>query len=118
MKKLINKLFEWLGYVPKSKYKVLNQDDFFKQLDPCKHEVLVDEPREPTPLFVALEKSLDEQIYNDNAIYYVRNNNGIYEIKIVTFGGNDRLIKVFKDTDADYAKLCAEELCEKLNERI
>lgn len=118
MKKLINKLFEKLGYVPKKRYKVLNPDDFFKQLDPCKHEVLVDEPREPVPLALLLEEAMDKLIYDNKVLYSVNYNNGIYEVIIMNFGGKDRLIKVFKDADAEYAKLCAEELCEMLNQKI
>ena len=126
MKKIINKLFEWLGYVPKKRYKVLSQDDFFKQLDPCKHEVLV-----------------DEQIYmnnkvkkNEELVYQVEQHDyfilcRINEYCVIPYKGGflvtdycektdtHRMVKFFIDLqDEEYAKLCAEELCEKLNERM
>lgn len=91
--KLINKLFEWLGYVPKEgyKYQVMREvSEYFKSL--------------------ALNKQAGYEVrymssYCEVVLY------GAYHYSIV--------IKIFQyDDDAEYARLCAEELCEKLNERI
>lgn len=143
MKNLINKLFEWLGYVPKSKYEVLSQEDFLKQLDPCEHAVLVNELRKPIPLSVALEKSLDEQITLNNKVtqneeydflkrcvkdeitefayhYYIISSG--YRFSICLAGVRPDMpyfpIKIFETNDLEYGKLCAEELCEMLNQKM
>lgn len=99
MKKYINKLFEWLGYVPKIQ------------------------------LYQAKEKYLkvllfDEMILKDLQAYIVREI-PYYNCYAVTMLGvtmnqfHSRIVKSFPfSDDKEYAKLCAEELCEMLNQKI
>ena len=93
MKKIINKLFERLGYVLKKdfKYQVLREvSEYFRKL--------------------ALYKQIGYEVryfssYCEVVLY------GAYHYSIV--------IKIFQyDDDKDYARLCAEELCEMLNQKI
>jgi hypothetical protein len=97
MKKLINKLFEKLGYVPKSKYQ-----DAVAIL----HNIEV----------------MDEEIILGVNEY--QNFECIDKIFIIAYSdalGKHRIIKVFPKGNtadsADYARICAEELCEMLNEK-
>ena len=93
MKKYTNKLFEWLGYVPawyKSRLEEIEaiKDDIFKG-----------------NVHYAVERLPFEYIV------YASNGNGLM-----------RLIKNFPytmpDSDSqDYARICAEKLCEMLNEK-
>lgn len=97
MKKIINKLFEWLGYVPKSKY---------QYAEAILHNINVmdDEIRLGVNEYQTLEctDKIFVTAYSDTL-------------------GKHRIIKVFPKGDtedsADYARICAEELCEKLNEK-
>lgn len=99
MKKIINKIFEWLGYVPR------------------------------TQLYQAKEKYynvllFEEKIVKDQQTYIVSEipDYNCYVVAILGVTGNQffkRMVKSFPfNDDKEYAKLCAEELCEKLNERI
>lgn len=99
MKKIINKLFEWLGYVPKIQ------------------------------LYQAKEKYLnvllfDEVIVKDQQAYIVCEipNYNCYAVAILGVTTNQfhkRIVKSFPfSDDKEYAKLCAEELCEMLNQKI
>lgn len=103
MKKLINKLFEWLGYVPKEEY------DHIQHIFKC----LLDEVKEFDCLYEAIGKC-------DSIINYKVYGNDIWGYGVmVDFGNTSRLVKFYpNDYGVEYAKLCAEELCEKLNERI
>lgn len=102
MKKLLNKLFERLGYVPKS------------ELDHKQHlfDCLLEETREANRLFEEIGKcnrSVNYRVYGEGIWGY-----GV----LVEWRGICKTVKYFPcDYGADYAKLCAEELCEKLNER-
>lgn len=96
MKKYINKLFEWLGYVPKSECEeceaIINNIyvmDAEIKLGVCEYQIF----EYTDKVFVTA--------YSDTL-------------------GKHRIIKVFRKGDtedsADYARICAEELCEMLNE--
>ena len=93
MKKLINKLFEWLGYVRRKdfRYQVMREvSEYFKSL-----------------------------AFSDQTGYEVRYMSSYCEVVLYGAYHYSIVIKIFQyDDDAEYAKLCAEELCEKLNERI
>ena len=94
MKKYINKLFEWLGYVPKNEY-IYCKDSFERR------------------------RQMDISLVKQDVTYRI--SNSLDGCSVVAFDGlrNRRLIKVFLyNNDKEYARLCAEELCEKLNERI
>lgn len=87
MKRLINKLFEKLGYVPIKK--VLRY------------------------ILIEREIQLKGVSYHCYIGYYC------YEVKARTNYG-ETIIKVYPYHDADtqdYARICAEELCEMLNEK-
>ena len=93
MKKLINKLFEWLGYVPKdieNRYKKLTwqieQHDYYL-------------------------------LNNINEYCVIPYKSGFLVTEYCEKTRTHRKVKFFID-DTEYAKLCAEELCEKLNERM
>lgn len=99
MKKLLNKLFERLGYVPRFQ------------------------------LYQAEEKYYDvrlfeEQIVKGQQVYAVSElaDYNCYAVAVLGVTKNrfhKRIVKSFPfNDDKEYAKLCAEELCEKLNERI
>ena len=117
MKKLINKLFEWLGYVPK-KYEVLTQDDFIENLHPNEHKINKNKTREPVPFSALLDDPVIALIRTDMIVYDVIGWSD--KVEVWMFGIAPLcLIKSFPfGDDKEYAKLCAEELCEKLNERI
>lgn len=95
MKRLINKLFDKLGYVPKSKYEVAYN-------------------------IIKCYELHDVGITNGTAIYKIIEHTlsfGVYEWCEHT--RDFRLIKKFyyKDSDSQsYARICAEELCEMLNQ--
>lgn len=97
MKKYINKLFEWLGYVPKSEY---------KQLYKLEHDVT----------------QHDVGILNYNSSYQVVElKDKFIVLEYCSAVGNNRYVKAFSKGDTedskDYARICAEELCEMLNEK-
>lgn len=98
MKKIINKLFEWLGYMPKGKYQdaeaILHNNN-----------VMDDEIRLGVNEYQTFE-------FNDK----------IFVTAYSDILGKHRIIKVFRkgntEDSADYARICAEELCEMLNQKI
>lgn len=97
MKKYINKLFEWLGYVPKSKY----QDS-----KAIIHNINV----------------MDSEIrLGVNGYKTIECNDEIFVTAYSDILGKHRIIKVFRkgntEDSADYARICAEELCDMLNEK-
>ena len=99
MRKIINKLFEWLGYVPR------------------------------TQLYQAKEKYyntllFEEKIVKDQQTYIVSEipDYNCYVVDILGVTRNHfhkRAVKSFPyGDDKEYARLCAEELCEMLNQKI
>jgi hypothetical protein len=97
MKRLINKLFEWLGYVPKVEFaKTKEEYMIFKKCIYLKSSIMANEVR-----YKIGEKS-------KYFVVYMTNRDVNYPIKVF----------YIIDDDKEYARLCAEELCEKLNERI
>ena len=92
MKKYINKLFEWLGYVPKC-YKT----SLIKRL------------------------AIESEILKCGVGYKMAEVGFEYKIFATTIKG-ELLIKTFPyrilDAESkDYARICAEELCDMLNEK-
>lgn len=99
MKKYINKLFERLGYVPK-RYKALQEEG----------EFFINQHRE-----CALECfnyfTVERRYEKDKRIGYVVIQHSIVHPQCW-------IVKFFPDDGAkDYARICAEELCDMLNER-
>lgn len=95
MKKYINKLFEWLGYVPKdieNSYKELSY-----QID--RHDCYI--------------------LNNINEYRIIPYNGGYLVTDYCKKSNTHRMVKFYiYPHDAEYAKLCAEELCEMLNQNI
>ena len=95
MKKYINKLFEWLGYVPKdieNRYKKI-----MWQID--QHDYCL--------------------LNNINEYCIIPYKGGFLVTEYCEKTNTHRMVKFFIDPhDEEYAKLCAEKLCEMLNERI
>lgn len=96
--KLINKLFEWLGYaiIPKR------------------------ELREYRLFEGSMRKlgALDKAIKLSVADYSVVENDDSYFVMVHISNWVDKLVKSFpKNDNADYARICAEELCEMLNQK-
>ena len=94
MKKYINKLFEWLGYVPKCYKEEANNATI-----------------------------LDSEIWAGQVSYIINSSPYEYFVCAKTSNHRIRLIKrfCFRMHDADsqyYARICAEELCEMLNEKV
>jgi hypothetical protein len=110
MKKIINKLFEWLGYVPKVEVSKLEYSIY-------SHKKLIDQMQENREYLI-------RQILNGQSkAYYHWLKISENEWMFVVYIGCDRhipdnAVKSYVSDDKEYAKLCAEELCEKLNERI
>lgn len=52
-----------------------------------------------------------------NYVYSVREHDGGYYVQMFNMLTGDIPIKRFYDKDKEYARRCAEELCEKLNEK-
>lgn len=97
MKKIINKLFERLGYVPKGKY---------QDAEAILHNINV----------------MDGEIrLGVNEYKTIECTDKIFVTAYSDILGKHRIIKVFRKGDtensADYARICAEELCEMLNEK-
>jgi hypothetical protein len=98
MKKYINKLFEWLGYVPKD-----SDEGFYF----CKHQ---------DSLMIAACMRAGTITYRKVETY-------AYWIVVAccNLTSFEQEVKVFPKGDtedsADYARICAEELCEMLNEK-
>ncbi len=98
MKTLIDKLFEWLGYPVISKRKL----------------------REYRMFEYSMKKfgALDNAIKKGVADYSVVENDDSYFVMAHINNWVDKLVKSFpKNDNADYARICAEELCEMLNEK-
>lgn len=92
MKKIINKLFEKLGYVPKSEY-----DWYTNEYD--------------------LKIKLDFDIHEQRAEYSIIDNILSYLV-VAHNNGSIRLVKSFNCIsceDKEYAEICANELCDMLN---
>lgn len=99
MRKLLNKLFEWLGYVPKIQ--------LYKAKEQCLNVLL-----------------FKKQIVKEQQVYTMSDAPD-YNCYVVTILGvanyrfHKRVVKSFPyGDDKEYAKLCAEELCEMLNQKI
>lgn len=96
MKKIINKIFEWFGY------KLLSQKEYNAMnltFEDCIDMILKDR--------CAFTKICGVYQFQEDYDGYMVMLNGIHAVKFFPFGD-----------DKEYAKLCAEELCEKLNEKI
>lgn len=95
MKKIINKLFEWFGYVPKVEY-IYYKNSFESR------------------------RQMDISLVKQDVTYRI--SNSLDGCSVVAFDGlrNRRLIKVFlyKNYDVDYARICAKKLCDMLNQKI
>lgn len=111
MKKIINKLFEWFGYVPKGK--CVSKDTYDDILATAKDlQVLVDWH----------DMSVND-IHKNNVEYYYEELFGCFLVATITKDTTDHTVgypvKVFYFTEdtKDYARICAEELCEMLNEK-
>ena len=99
MKKIINKLFECLGYaiIPKRK---LREYRLFEG---------------SMKKFGVLDKAIKLCV----ADYSVVENDDSYFVMVHFSNWVDKLVKSFpKNDNAAHARICAEELCDKLNERI
>lgn len=109
MKKLINKLFERLGYVPKVEVAKL-------EYSISKYETLIDQMRENR------EYLLSCILAGKSKAYYHWNKIGENEWRFVVYVGCEmqmqNAVKSYVSDNFDYAKLCAEELCEMLNQKI
>jgi uncharacterized protein (UPF0248 family) len=93
MKKLINKLFEHLGYVPK-------------------------EDTEQYKRFYDSQQRIDKSILDEETVFFVSDKKEYYLVCSLESIRSHRAIKLFyKRDNPDYARLLAEELCEKLNEK-
>ena len=96
MKKSINKLFEKFGYMPKEKY-----------------ERLIELKNDVTAHYESIRNETETYHYFKTKEYFVV----MAYCKTVD---NNRMVKVFHYHDEDseeYARICAEELCEILNEK-
>ena len=111
MKKIINKLFEWLGYVPKkhhvpkSTYEELLDTAENLQLLADWYDIAVKDIRTGKVKYAIAE------FHRSYLVFYTTDNTeeyGVtYNIKEFPFDIRDKA----------FARLCAEELCEKLNEK-
>ena len=106
MKKIINKLFEWLGYVPKEEYERLLQESNAREVSS----------------YVTKMNALYKDIGRRRVEYRFQNNFGCNHFSVAVRTREDFgvLIKTFPYHDADsaaYARICAEELCDMLNEK-
>lgn len=105
MKKYINKLFERLGYVPKQRYNDILEKAEDLQVLVNWHDMSVDD------------------IHTGNVKYSIEELNNIFVVESTTKDDTDHCVgypvKVFHFTEEtrDYARICAEELCEMLNEK-
>ena len=111
MKKYINKLFGWLGYVPKEEYVPKDTYDY-----------ILATAEDLQVLFNWHDMSVDD-IHKNNVEYYYEELFGCFLVATITKDTTDHTVgypvKVFHFTDdtKDYARICAEELCEMLNEK-
>ena len=108
MKKYINKLFEWLGYVPKEEYCVLN--DEVKCLVKMKENYFAYTQALRFPKY-SIEYHFIQDAKNSFLVLALDKNTNInFHIKRIT-------ADTLNTEDIDYARICAEELCEMLNEK-
>ena len=117
MKKLINKLFEWLGYVPKGSENNITKRQIINAICDCRSDRI-----DWTQVFQQDSLLMDNWLHKYECFNYSISRVGFfYEVKIYWMYDLMKAkitIKRFFTDDADYARICAEELCEKLNERI
>ena len=110
MKKIINKLFEWLGYVPKAEVAKL-------EYSISKYETLINKIREDNEYLI-------RHILNGQAkASYYWHKISENEWRFVVYIDCDmhiphNVVKSYVSDDFDYAKLCASENCEMLYEMI
>ena len=111
MKKIINKLFERLGYVPKSK--CVSKITYNDILGTAKDlQVLVDWH----------DMAVDD-VHTNNVEYYYTELFGRFLVSTITKDNISHTVgypvKAFHFTEEtrDYARICAEELCDMLNEK-
>lgn len=101
MRKIFNKLFEWLGY------KLLS-DEEYDELDKTFSRVLR-----------LAQEGISEALKQKRGWFSIAKTEQGYEVRFYFTIVDFIVIKFFPfGDDKEYAKLCAEELCEKLNERI
>ena len=111
MKTLINKLFEWLGYVPKKHHVPKSiYEDFLETAENL--QLLADwYDMAVKDIHTGKVKYAIEELRNSYLVYYTTDNteySGVsYNVKEYPFDSDTK----------DYARLLAEELCEKLNEK-
>ena len=96
MRKLLNKLFEWLGYklLSKNEYDAMN----LTLNDVC--NAIIEDRYAFTKICVVYQ-------FQEDYDGYMVMLNGIHAVKFFPFGD-----------DKDYAYLCADELCDMLNQKI
>ena len=104
MKKYINKLFNWLGYIPKEEYvNILESSEELREFADS-YQVIMNSVRDNKVNYVC------EEIFG----YFM------VQATVKDSEGNTEYnpIKIFRFTenDKDYIRLCAEELCELLND--
>lgn len=108
MKTLIDKLFERLGYVQKEMYEdaVMERDHYRDTAAELKHNT----------------EAHNVGVKNGNIIYHcVWFSKTIIVMGYCAGTNYHQYIKAFRYHDADsqaYARLCAEELCEMLNDKV
>ena len=104
MKKLINKLFEWLGYVPKDRF--------------CQKEEELRWLRHLAENYESYEASLKYCSLVDYHFVQIRKNcYAVYSRDKTTNISFPIKYFITSKGDIDYIKLCAEELCDMLNEK-
>lgn len=110
MKKIINKLFEWFGYVPKAEVAKL-------EYSISKYETLIDQIRENNEYLI--RNILNGQAKASYYWHKISENEWRFVVYIdCEMHIPHNVVKSYVSDDFDYAKLCASELCEMLNERI
>ena len=110
MKKYINKLLKRLGYVPKEEY--ISKDIYDNIL----------EKSEDLQTIVDYYTTAANDIQDGYVRYAIGECKDIFMVLSLTIGSeNDVMypIKAFRFTEEtrDYARICAEELCEMLNQK-
>lgn len=108
MKKYINKLFEWFGYVPKEEYCIPN--DKMRRLVKMEENYLSYIQGLNFPKF-SIEYHFIQDAKNSFLVLALDKKTNI----------NFHIKRIIADTlnaeDIDYARICAEELCDMLNEK-
>ena len=101
MKKLINKLFEWFGY------KLLSKNEY----DSMNEEISRTKTR--------FMRAINDNIKSGRYSFEIMEGRDCFYIGFIFSRIDFLFIKTFPfDDDKDYARLCAEELCEMLNQKI